>query len=331
MSRVWITWEQQRRNQTMAAAFDAKLILMDVAASRPVRYAICTVRTLHAIASNKPSVVFVQNPSFVLVVVAATVCSIAGIPFVIDAHNSAIFPLDGKSRFLTWATNKLNRAATLVIVSNDRLKMAETSAGANVVSLPDPLPEIHCASPAELRAPRNILFVCSWAVDEPFLNVIEAGRFLSPDICIHVTGNHSKPHLRLPQDIPPNVNLTGFLSAAEYDCLLRAVDVVVDLTTYDDCLVCGAYEGVSASKPLILSDTKVNRSYFDKGTLYTDNSARDVARQIVQALDEIPRLTAEVEGLKLNLESDWRARKHEIETVLQEVSRPVTTARRAPR
>ncbi len=330
MSRVWITWEQQRRNQSMAEAFEAELIVVDVAASRAVRYVICTVRTLRAIVSKKPSIVFVQNPSFVLVVVAATVCSITGIPFVIDAHNSAIFPLDGRSRFLNWATKKLNRAATLVIVSNDRLKLAETSVGANVVSLPDPLPEIHCASPAELPAPRNILFVCSWAVDEPFLNVIEAGRFLSPDICIHITGNHAKPHLRLPEAIPANVNLTGFLSATDYDCLLRAVDVVVDLTTYDDCLVCGAYEGVSARKPLILSDTKVNRSYFDKGTLYTDNSAEDVARQIVQALDEMPRLTAEVEGLKVDLERDWRARKDDIETRLQAMSRSATSPRRAP-
>ncbi len=317
MSRIWITWERQRRNQSMAAAFGAHLVEIDVIGSPLVRYATCATRTVRTILDTKPSIVFVQNPSFVLVLVASLVRSITKFQLVIDAHNSGVFPLYGRSRVLNWATRKLHGAATILIVSNDQLKLADTSSEAVVASLPDPLPHINCLAPSDSLSSQNVLFICSWADDEPFYNVIEAARLISPDVVIHMTGNHLKKGIQLPDNMPVNIRLTGFLPESEYDALLCASDVVVDLTTREDCLVCGAYEGVSAKKPLILSDTQANRTYFNEGTLYTDNSAQDLALQINSALAQLPLLTSGIENLACKLRQDWNRRKEDIEKTLQ--------------
>jgi hypothetical protein len=316
MSRLWITWEEQRRNYSMAEAFGARLVVINVKASRLGRYAVSAWRTYREIRAARPSAVFVQNPSFVLVLVATLVCRMRGIPLVIDAHNSGVFPAGGRSRVLNGLTKWMNDSAALVIVSNDGLKSAATCMDANVFALPDPLPHIECGTPVQLPCPRNVLFICSWADDEPFLNVIEAARMLPADVCIHMTGNHRKRGIQFPEDIPTNINLTGFLSTQDYDQLLCSVDVVVDLTTRDDCLVCGAYEGIAARKPLVLSDWRVNRVYFNSGTLYTDNSAADIARCIEQALATLPQLKADIQTLAGVLQTDWDTQKHRIEVIL---------------
>ena len=99
-----------------------------------------------------------------------------------------------------------------------------------------------------------MVFVCTYQADEPFREVIEAGRLLPESVQTYVTGNHTQvPHL---PEIPSNVHLTGFLPDHDYEeALLNRADVVVDLTSMEDCLVCGGYEAVAIGKPLVTSDT----------------------------------------------------------------------------
>jgi len=59
-----------------------------------------------------------------------------------------------------------------------------------------------------------------------------------------------------------NLTLTAFIDDNAYVTLLYSCDLIVDLTTREDCLVCGAYESVSAEKPLLLSDTTALRVFW---------------------------------------------------------------------
>ena len=48
---------------------------------------------------------------------------------------------------------------------------------------------------------------------------------------------------------------SGSCRPTKYHGYLRSVSMVMDLTTEEDCLVCGAYEALAAKRPLIVSRT----------------------------------------------------------------------------
>jgi hypothetical protein len=81
----------------------------------------------------------------------------------------------------------------------------------------------------------------------------------------------------------------------------------LDLTTIDNCLVCGAYEAVAAGAPLVTSDTTALRAHFTQGTVYTRHAPRDIAGSLETALAEAPRLRAEMVALRSRLREEWPA------------------------
>ena len=169
----------------------------------------------------------------------------------------------------------------------------------------------------EERSTHLVLFVCTWASDEPFVELIEAARLLGPGVTVFITGDSLGRERVTGSPLPENVVLTGFLEDAAYEALLRTSDLVIDLTTREDCLVCGAYEAMAAGRPLLVSDTRVLRSYFDRGTLYTDNRAADIAEKIRAALAQLPELTREMHALKEARGLDWEARRRTLEIQLR--------------
>jgi glycosyltransferase involved in cell wall biosynthesis len=179
-----------------------------------------------------------------------------------------------------------------------------------VVALPDPLPGIAEVAPADFPRPFNLLFVCTFKPDEPYLAVLEAARLIDPGIGIYVTGN---PRGKVdPANWPDNVVFCGRVPWERYDQLLRSVNGVIDLSNRDRCLVCGAYEAVAAGKPMILSRTPTLMDYFSRGAVFTDNDVSDSPHSIRQAILELrereTELQAEVAILKHELARDWNAR-----------------------
>ena len=79
-----------------------------------------------------------------------------------------------------------------------------------------------------------------------------------------------------------------------YDQLLRSVNGVIDLSTRERCLVCGAYEAVAAGKPMILSRTATLMGYFARGAVFTDNRVSDSPHSIRQAILELRTREAEL-------------------------------------
>jgi glycosyltransferase involved in cell wall biosynthesis len=153
------------------------------------------------------------------------------------------------------------------------------------------------ATPAKFA----VLFVCSWAPDEPIAAVLEAAELLAgtdPDISITITGRPKLAATGWVGDLPRNVELPGYLSDHEFERRLAGCSVILDLTTRADCMVCGAYEAVSVGVPMILSNNEPTVRYFRKGALYTDNSAQDIARLILEARGRHTQLRQEVIELK---------------------------------
>jgi glycosyltransferase involved in cell wall biosynthesis len=320
--KIWLTWENQRRNRTTSDAVDAQLFEFYYPQPAPVRHIRSALSTLALLLRERPRVVFAQNPSLVLAMLVTRYGKLTGTPVIIDAHNAGIRPFDGRSRWASALNRRVIRDASLTIVSNAALAQEVRRQGGRPAVLPDPLP--HLPPPvqaAPMTGAFNVLFVCTWAPDEPYLEVLAAAARLDPSVRIYVTGN-SKGRERAFGALPPNVELTGFVSEEQFVALLHAADLVMDLTTREDCLVCGAYEAVAVGKPLLLSGTEALRGYFHRGAVYTDNTAEDIARRIEEARSREAELITQVSELRRDIEHRWSEHHRELLTQIQALMGP---------
>ena len=313
--RIWISWYYQRRSGELSRAFSAEYrYFSDIFTSRYRRYLLCLPKTLQLISAARPKILFVQNPSLVLAVFAALLKGVFHYTLVNDLHT----PYLRMNRFVGFMFWKLQRfcvrRADITLVTNERIKrlLGDRS---TIHILPDPLPAVVRTDPVVLRGRSNVLYVSSFAVDEPYREVIRAASLVGADTCLHISGRYEKAGLRA-EEMPSNVRLTGYLSDEEYQTLLNSVDVVMVLTDQEGCLVCGAYEGVAAGKPLVLSDTEALRSYFSRGVVFVNNDAASIAAGIAKALSAVASLRAEVAQLGVELERDWREKFDAVQRLL---------------
>jgi len=301
MSTIWITWEIQRRNRSLARSVGATLHELTYRGNALARYLVLGIRTLRIIRRDKPEVVFFQNPSIVLAFLIATLrfFRIVRARTVGDFHNGGVFPPVG-GFLIPWIV----RNTSLVILSNRNLESAITVHGGRCISIPDPLPHIEPAAIARADDRFDVLFICSWAADEPIVEVLRAAQILEkkdPGVRVGITGRPKLAKVGWNDPVPRNVELTGFLAEADFDRRLASADAILDLTTRADCMVCGAYEAVSAGVPSVLSDNEPTRAYFTKGVLFTDNTAADIADRLLEIKGSHERLKSEVTELKADL------------------------------
>jgi len=285
-----------------------------------VRYAISIVRTVRALRKENPILIFAQNPSVVL----AWLCVIYGklyqIPVVVDAHNGGIYPKHGKWKWLNRIAAKILQSADFTMVTNHSLAEYVARQGGRPLVLPDPIPTFEfsgsCIDRDKLKGKFNVLFVCTFAVDEPYLEVIKAARLLDQDVYVYITGDSKGKEKEYPACLPGNIVFTGYLPEEDYVQMLFSVDVIIDLTTRQDCLVCGAYEAVAAGTPLIVSNSEVLRWQFSSGTLFTNNTSEDLAKKINTAILSKEVFAQQMRDLKVKLISEWNRSKEECERLL---------------
>ena len=291
----WITWEIQPRNKNMSNLLDVPLYELIINSNRAIKYPQLIIKTIAIVFFKRINILFVQNPSIVLSFLAVIIKLITGKKVFIDAHNAGIFPQDGKSLILTRVANFIIRNADLTIVSNQYLASVVGEKGGNPYVMPDPIPSFsHKLKKTPPICKPYVLFVCSWASDEPYWEVIRAAEKLS-GIDIYITGEFkNKISKHEISTLSPAINLLGFVSEEDYLMYFQNAQIAIDLTTRDHCLVCGAYEAAAIGIPAILSDTQINREVFNDGFLYTKNNAADIATTIIDSFDRQASLKTDI-------------------------------------
>jgi glycosyltransferase involved in cell wall biosynthesis len=318
MKGIWITWEKQRRNLGISSALSWPLCEIIVNKPRLMRYLYSIYLTLKNIQSDKPDVIAVQNPSIVLAMLGVILKYLFKYTLIIDAHNSGILPAEGKSNTLMFISRWLQRNADITIVTNPELQMVVESNGGKAYVLPDSLPDVPSIASLELEGRVNIVFICTYNVDEPYREVIEAARLLPDDVLIYITGKYQgkvEPLL-----MPKNVKILGYVSEETFWAMLTSADIIMDLTLREGCLVCGAYEGVALLKPLILSDTRVLRSYFNDGCVYVKPDVSSIASGILEAIDCIDNLHFGISKLKGEIEVEWKAKIRDLQILIKDIT-----------
>jgi glycosyltransferase involved in cell wall biosynthesis len=154
--------------------------------------------------------------------------------------------------------------------------------------------------------------VCSFYVDEPVLEVLEAARQL-PDVRFYITGNPKKASAQIHRFRPENVTFTGWLCNDDYAGLLHSVSAVLVLTTSDFTMQRGGSEAITVGKPLITSDFPVLRRIFYKGTVHADNSPTGIKEAIELLRRDYPKFAREIVELREERQVRWKDTRADLE------------------
>lgn len=293
---IFISWERHQRTRSLCEKFNIPLKEVLTQKKGLARYLACCVRTFHLIKTHKPKILIIQNPSIVLAIFGVMLKPFFRYRLIVDAHNEAIIPFNLNNMAVRITAKALMRWSDLTLVTNNSLVGIVTKNGGRAFVLPDFLPTLDfepISLRPELNATFNATLICTYAQDEPYTEVFKAAEILGNNFQLNVTG-------KIPQSIdhtkiPPNVKLTGYLSENEYWIALNNSHLVIDLTTMDNCLVCGAYEAIALKKPLLLSENDASIALFGQYAAHTLNTPEAITGSIQKILSDYGTLSKNID------------------------------------
>ena len=293
---IWIDWGRHLRSQTLSRRLEIELFEICINDSRFKRYIKSALKTICIFRNERPGVIIATNPSIVLGFLLILLRLWYRFCLVSDAHYFGVKASNG-SQVLQSLLNFYNTKVNLVIVTNASQAQALSKLGARTYICQDPLPQIQFRPEEIVLLPlKSVFFICSFDTDEPYEAAFSAfGRLQEKNFILFVSGNYRKARTDLSRF--PWVRFLGFLSDDQYYAYLRACSVVMDLTTSEDCLVCGAYEALSVRKPLVISKTKALSDYFGNAVVLTDNTPDAICESILLAFEQRDKLS--------QLAKDW--------------------------
>ncbi|PWB49897.1 MAG: hypothetical protein C3F13_17860 [Anaerolineales bacterium] len=267
----------------------------------PARYVLQALRTLQALFTERPRAVHVQNPPVICGLVVGIYCYITRTKFVFDHHSAAF------DHVWEWALpiqKLLARRAVTNIVTTQHWADIVSSWGAHALIMGDPFLALPTVEAFSAGTGFRLAFISTFSPDEPLEAVVRAATEL-PQVHVYITGDAKNKPKSFHDSLPTNVTCTGFLSDAQYIGLLRAVDVIMALTTRNHTLQLGGVEAVSIGQPLITSDWPFLREFFPKGTVYVNNTSDGIRDGILLMMNERVRLKREIAVLRDEKRQQW--------------------------
>ncbi len=284
-SVLWIDWGHNVRSHTLSRELGIELVEIRFKGPRIWRYIRSAFRTCAMIRERQPRVVVAANPSLVLSYLLLILKVHHRFRLVCDAHYFGI-KAPGGHRILQYLLNFYNSRVDLVIVTNDNHARIVEGIGARSYVCQDPLP--HLPLPSESMAQETVkvaFLICSFDSDEPYEAAFMAFAPLQEQgYSLIVSGDYRRKGINV--SAFPWVRFLGYLPDQEYYGCLRSCTVVLDLTTMEDCLVCGAYEALAAGKPLVLSRTTALAEYFGEAAVLTENTPAEIRESVLRAFEQ---------------------------------------------
>ena len=319
---IWLTWYSHRRTSGICDAWGVKLEVIGSQHGGMLGWIHKGYQTLRILRNIDPEVLFVQNPSLGLTILAILCRPFFGYFLVVDAHNEGVRPFVRSGWFVRLLVCWLLRYADRTIVTNPYLAREVTEVGGRALILPDPLPKPIPPSQGNTHAEKpnfDVVVICTYAPDEPISEILSAAKLL-PDKTFACTGNHEK-FQRLGLSEPTNVHFSGFLPDNDYWSLLFSADVICDLTVMPDCLVCGAYEALAVARPMVLSFNSATQELFGSVAILTDESPSAIAGALREALEREPELSEKAWKEAHAYEIKWKSQSENcLEILNSEIS-----------
>jgi glycosyltransferase involved in cell wall biosynthesis len=271
----------------------------------PVRYLLTAIKTIEILFKERPDIILVQNPPHFAIAVVWLFCVFfSKARFVTDSHSGAFNMRPWKD--LLWLYRLVAKQAVANVVHNESMAHEVTLQGVPAVitlhNMPFHLVETDREFP--LRDGFNVVFVCTFAPDEPIDEVIKAANNL-PDVNFYITGNLKHSARDLTSGISSNIIFTDFLPDKDYVSLLKKCNIVMALTTRDMTMSNGAYEALELGKPIITSDWPVLRKTYTKGAVLIDNSPESLVTAITQIRNRYSQFISEISVLREESHAIW--------------------------
>lgn len=308
---VWITWFPHRRTESICQALGIPLVVFDGQHLHGLRRRVLQIaQTFKRLLTARERIVFVQNPSLGLTLVACVVRKCRRFRLVIDSHNEGIIPFNRSGPGIVFLTKWIVRTADLVIVTNEELEEIVTKMGGVAGVLPDPLPNFRAFdmdSRGQAVSKRGYVFViCTYAADEPVEEMVRAAGRLSLSVDFVFTGNREKGVRKMGGRLPENVRLAGYLPEPDFVNGIANSLCVLDLTLKPHCLVCGAYEALALGRPAILTSSPSAERLFGTAFELIDNSAEAIVDSVLRILRDASKYDVNVRGLADAYSERWR-------------------------
>lgn len=314
-NQVFVAWTDfQRRQLSMADCFGFEVVFLPARVTgrlgKALEYVAQILRTLRLLVSRRPKVLWLQLPPTPLLWTAILFRRIYApeLLIVADCHNAMLRP-----PWVSFPGVRLLRKCHLVLVHNQAVYSDAAKIGValeRLLVLEDAPARISPVAPPRAfdGIPRPwVLLPASFKSDEPIEEVLQAA-ILAPEISFLLTGNPDRARKRFEGlKVPDNVYRLGFLAKDQFDSLLAHCDAVLGLTKFDGIQLSVCNEAVGAGKPMILSDTKLLRHLFGRGSVFVDSfDPQALAAGCRAALAQLETLTHQVLALREERTACWR-------------------------
>ena len=306
---AFIAWvREDSRARSIAGAIGGEpRVFYDLRIQRkalvPVRYAISALRTVAYLIRRRPRAVIVQAPPVPAAALVWAWGRMARVPMVIDSHPASyggegVRVDDFMRPVLAWLARRVRGC---IVTTPELGAQVARWGGRPLVVHEAPMPWNGQVQPHGCSEARRLLFVCTFAPDEPVLETLEAARRL-PDITFQITGDTRRLPPAARRSAPENVEWVGYLDTERYVSALSSADVVLTLTGRADSVARSAHEAVDALRPVVLSDLPHMRELFQHA-VFVENEPEGIAAGIAEAFRRCEELSA--------LAPEARALQHE--------------------
>jgi hypothetical protein len=271
------------------------------------------VRTCVYLLRRRPRAVVVQSPPVPAAALVWVWARLARIPVAFDTH-PATFETTGIDRvmrpLIAWM---VPRTAACLVTTPGLGAQVERWGGRWLVVHEPPNDWSERMRPRPCSPEQRLLFICTFAPDEPLMPVLEAARRL-PKVEFQITGEHFKIPEQARRTAPPNVRWVGYLRGADFVRALENADVVMSLSSRNDSVQRSAHEAVDALRPLVLSDAPHMHELFPYAVFVT-NDVGSLAAGIADAFARCDELGAAADAARTEQWRRWESQSAELRRI----------------
>jgi glycosyltransferase involved in cell wall biosynthesis len=284
-----------------------------------LRYVLASALTGATLLARRPRVVLMTNPPVPAAFVTWCWTRLVGAALVLDSHPGAFGAQgDELSSRLQWLHRFVARRSAFCLVADDpwRERLAEWGVDAMVVHEAPGAWDSPVKSPA---ARLRVLCVGRFARDEPVSAIIDAAR-LVPEMDLLLTGSIEACPPELRRGAPGNVTFVGFLDAPLYHRAVVDADAILTLTTEPSSVMRAAYEAIYARRPLVVSDSPVDRALFPSA-VHVLHTPEALAAGLRRLAADYPSFQAAAERARATQLERWEGQRAELRRRLDALAR----------
>lgn len=280
----------------------------------PLRYVLSALRTTAYLVTRRPRAVVIQSPPVPAAALVTAWGRVTGTPVVLDTHPASFERTDYHALMRPLLRRIVPRAAGCIVTTPRLGEQVTRWGGRPVVVHEAPMAWSDRMQPRDCSGDRSVLFIGTFAPDEPLTAVLDAAR-RRPDVTFQITGDERRLAPEVRRAAPENVRWVGYLRGEDYIRALAGADVVLSLTQRLDSVQRSAYEAVDALRPLVLSDWPHMRPLFPNA-VFVQNTGEAIAAGVADALDRCAELSARAVDARQEQWGRWERQLRDLGAVI---------------